>query len=385
MWGCFETLLLGRTVIVCITEAVEDQFSEFLDRHCPNPAVIRNAISRTNLWTIHDRGHLEQICSKGERATACWLILQGPVEIQSDHRNVTFRKAGDLVGEQAFLHTLSGRNGVRTADMIACGAVRLACIDAAFQERLTHEERVLWILTLADVVNHRLEEATSGRSTLRKTIDENEALLRRFADGDALGIVKLAADDRDSPIQDRTAIVFFSDIANFSSWATGRPPHEVATIARRLATIQIDIIRAANGTIDKVIGDGVMAYWFVDTRERESTVPNSVLGCARAAIDKVREAIRCEGFDLDIRIGIHVGPVAFGDFGATDRIAVTVLGETVNLAARFEQAKNGELGPLRISPELRMLAEKAGGDLSRFKGPIPVEVKHGLVLNIFSI
>jgi hypothetical protein len=55
-------------------------------------------------------------------------------------------------------------------------------------------------LTLADVVNQKLEEATSGRSNLRKTIDENEALLRRFADGDALGIVKLAADNRDSPI-----------------------------------------------------------------------------------------------------------------------------------------------------------------------------------------
>jgi class 3 adenylate cyclase len=115
-------------------------------------------------------------------------------------------------------------------------------------------------------------------------------LLRRFADGDALGIVKLAADNRESPIQERTAIVFFSDIANFSSWAAGRPPHEVATTARQLTAIQIDIIRAAGGTIDKVIGDGVMAYWFVDTREREALVPAEVLGCAQAAIGKVEDA-----------------------------------------------------------------------------------------------
>lgn len=368
-----------------ITEAIEDQFSEFLNRHCRDPALIRNAITRTKLWTVHDKRHLEHICSKGEPATACWLILEGMVEIQSEHRNVTFRTAGELVGEQAFLHTLSGRNGVRTADVIACGAVRLACIDAAFQERLSDEEKALWSLTLADVVNQKLEEATSGRSNLRKTIDENEALLRRFADGDALGIVKLAADNRDSPIQDRTAIVLFSDIANFSSWAAGRAPHEVATIARRLVTIQIDLIRASGGAIDKVIGDGVMAYWFVDTREREATAPNNVLDCARAAIDEVRKAIRSEGFDLDIRVGLHVGAVAFGDFGARDRIAVTVLGETVNLAARFEQARDQELGPLRISPELRALAAKAGGDVSRFAGPIPVEVKHGLVVNIFSM
>jgi len=367
------------------TEAVEDQFSEFLGRHCRDPAVIRNAITRTNLWTVQDKRHLEQICAKGERATACWLILEGMVEIQSDHRNVTFRRAGELVGEQAFLQTLSGKSGVRTADVIACGPVRLACIDAAFQERLNDEERALWILTLADVVNQKLEEATSGRSNLRKAIDEGEALLRRFADGDALGIVKLAADNRDSPIQDRTAIVFFSDIANFSSWSAGRTAHEVATIARRLTTIQIDIIRAFGGAIDKVIGDGVMAYWFVDTREREATVPKSVVECANAVVQAVREAIRNEGFDLDIRVGLHVGPVAFGDFGARDRIAVTVLGETVNLAARFEQARDQALGPLRISPELKAAAENASGDLSRFRGPIPVEVKHGLIINIFSI
>jgi class 3 adenylate cyclase len=367
------------------TEAVEDQFAEFLNRHCRDPAVIRNAIARTNLWTVHDKRHLEQICAKGERATACWLILDGMVEIQSDHRNVTFRKAGELVGEQAFLQTLNGRDGVRTADVIACGAVRLACIDAAFQERLSDEERALWTLTLADVVNQKLEEATSGRSSLRKTIDETEALLLRFADGDALGIIKLAADNRSSPIQDRTAIVFFSDIANFSSWSTGRPPHEVAAIARRLATIQIDLIRASGGAVDKVIGDGVMAYWFVDTLERESSVPKSALECAHSAIDAVRKSIRSEGFDLDIRIGLHVGAVAFGDFGARDRIAVTVLGETVNLAARFEQARDQALGPLRISPELKALAEEAGGDLSHLKGPIPVEVKHGLVINIFSL
>ena len=262
------------------TEGVEDQFAEFLNRHCRDPAVIQNAIARTNLWTVHDKRHLEQICAKGERATACWLILDGMVEIQSDHRNVTFRKAGELVGEQAFLHTLNGRDGVRTADVIACGAVRLACIDAAFQERLSDDEKALWTLTLADVVNQKLEEATSGRSSLRKTIDETEALLLRFADGDALGIVKLAADNRESLIQYRTAIVFFSDIANFSSWSTGRAPYEVAAVARRLATIQIDLIRASGGAIDKIIGDGIMAYWFVDTRERESWVPKSVLECA---------------------------------------------------------------------------------------------------------
>jgi class 3 adenylate cyclase len=187
-------------------------------------------------------------------------------------------------------------------------------------------------------------------------------------------------------VQEREAIVYFSDIANFSSWATGRLPVEVGRLARLLASAQIELIRDAGGTVDKVMGDGIMAYWFVDTRERARNVPCAVIECARTAIENLRAIIAREGLDeLDVRIGLHTGPVAFGDFGATDRIAVTIFGETVNLAARFEQAKSPGLRALRISPELKTLAENAGAALPGLAGPSAVEVKHGLSLEIFSI
>jgi class 3 adenylate cyclase len=153
-----------------------------------------------------------------------------------------------------------------------------------------------------------------------------------------------------------------------------------------LATIQIDLIRSADGTIDKLLGDGVMAYWFIDTSQRAVTEPKKAISCARTAIERVRETIKSEGLEavLDIRAGLHCGPVEFGDFGAADRIAVTILGETVNLAARFEQAKSPALGALRISPELKMLSEKAGVDLSDFRGPVKTPVKHDVTIDVFS-
>src|SRR5438046_9265884 len=97
---------------------VEDQFALFLGHHCPEPATIIAAIRRTNLWTVHDKRSGETICRRGDAATACWLILDGQVEVQADNRVVTFRKSGELIGEQAFLHTLAGKNGVRTADVV---------------------------------------------------------------------------------------------------------------------------------------------------------------------------------------------------------------------------------------------------------------------------
>jgi class 3 adenylate cyclase len=72
----------------------------------------------------------------------------------------------------------------------------------------------------------------------------------------------------------------------------------------------------------------------------------------------------------------------FGDFGAKNRIAVTVLGETVNTAARYEQAKSSELGRIRISPALKEKVSKAGGLI--FREPNKVTVKESEIV-IFSI
>lgn len=359
--------------------------SQFLKECCPEPQVILDALQRSGMRSRRDVLAGEFICRRDEPATACWLILDGTVEIQFDESNIRLRRSGELIGEQALLQTLSGKDGRRTADMKACGPVQLLCIDAAFQENLTLEERYVWILTLAAVVNHKLEEATVGRSRLRKESEHQETLLRRFADENALGIVKLAAEDQFSPIQRRKIVVWFSDIANFSRWAADKEPAAVAQMTRRLLEAQIDLIRAGGGTVDKLLGDGVMAFWFIDTPRTADLCPRMAIECAQAAIDQVREIIAHEGYDdqLDIRVGLHCGEAAFGDFGARERIAVTVLGSTVNLAARYEQATSAQLGPLRVSPELKACAESDGRGLP-LSGPFRVRVKHGVDVDIFS-
>jgi class 3 adenylate cyclase len=79
---------------------------------------------------------------------------------------------------------------------------------------------------------------------------------------------------------------------------------------------------------------------------------------------------------------LHCGAVIFGDFGAKNRIAVTVLGETVNTAARYEQAKSSELGRIRISPALKEKLPKPGN--LTFGEPNMVTVKESEIV-IFSI
>lgn len=364
---------------------IDPQFERFLEQHCPDPDLIRSAVARAALCGVVEFLPDEIICRRGERVNGCWLVLRGQIEIRSEDQNVTFRGAGEMVGEQGLLRFLAGKDGVRTADIKALGSVHLFRIDAAFQQCLSDREKLVWALTLSDVVNLKLEQATKGRSELRSSAAEHEALLRRFSDGDALGIVKMTASGRTAQVQERRAIVYFSDIANFSVWADDKAPELVALHLRELAATQINMIRNAGGQVDKLMGDGVMAYWFIDTLERQKVEPKAVMNCAMQIAQESGRYFREHQLELGIRIGLHAGDVSFGDFGAENRIAVTLLGAAVNTAARYEQAKSAELGEIRLSPTLRDLIVQSGANPDTFRGPTKVEVKHGVELDVYSI
>ncbi|MHC4042863.1 adenylate/guanylate cyclase domain-containing protein [Bradyrhizobium sp. 23AC] len=364
---------------------VEKVLSLFLEQFCPDPSAIRSALDRTLLATVLDFLPGEPICERGDRVQGCWLVVDGQVEIRANDQMIAFRGKGEIVGEQGLLHLLSGRDGTRTADLKATGAAKLLCIDASFQERLADQEKVIWTLTLAGVVNHKLEQATGMRSELRSLATQHERLLRRFSDGDALGLIKIATRGGRPSIQNRRAIIFFSDIAGFSVWSASRSSNEVAEHLTELAAIQINAVRDCGGQIDKLMGDGAMAYWFVDSADRERCEPAAVLACVLKVASECRAYFEKHGLPLGLRIGLHAGDVAFGDFGAENRIAVTLLGAAVNTAARYEQAKSPELGEIRISPTLRDLMVGSGAEPDTFRGPTKVEAKHGVELDVYSI
>lgn len=364
---------------------VEDKLEVFLRQFCPDPVAIQKALERTGLGTVQDALPGRSICRRGERVQGCWLIIAGQVEVRADDQIVVFRADGELFGEQGLVHVLSGKDGTRTADVRAVGPVKLLCIDASFQERLQDQEKVIWTLTLAGVINHKLEQATDMRSELRSLASQHERLLRRFSDGDALGLVKIATRGDRPAIQSRRAVIFFSDIAGFSVWSASKSSSEVAAHLSELAAIQINAVRDGGGQIDKLMGDGAMAYWFVDSGDRERCVPTAVLACVLKVAAECRAYFEKHGLPLGLRIGLHAGDVAFGDFGAENRIAVTLLGAAVNMAARYEQAKSPELGEIRISPTLRDLMVGSGADPDTFRGPTKVEVKHGVELDVYSI
>jgi adenylate cyclase len=107
--------------------------------------------------------------------------------------------------------------------------------------------------------------------------------------------------------------------------------------SRYLGTLS-DAITAQGGTIDKYIGDSIMAFWNAPSRDPEHTAHGceAILAC-RQASRQLNDAFAAEGWPpMRTRYGLHVGEVIVGNVGSADRMNYTALGAAVNLASRLE-------------------------------------------------
>jgi adenylate cyclase len=142
----------------------------------------------------------------------------------------------------------------------------------------------------------------------------------------------------ETPPEEREVAVLFTDIAGYTSLSEGMSAAETAAfVNHHLSLIGAEIAKQ-NGTIDKYIGDAVMAFWGAP-----ETLDNPAEAAAQAAVG-IASAIRKDNVErvergekpVRIRIGLHIGPLVVGDIGAPERVNYTVIGDTVNIAARLE-------------------------------------------------
>ncbi len=145
----------------------------------------------------------------------------------------------------------------------------------------------------------------------------------------------------------RVLTVLFSDIRGFTSISERLDPHVLLEFLNEYLTPMTDIVVSGHqGTLDKYIGDAVMAFWGAPREQ-----PDHALRACRAALamvdrlESLRATWRARGLpDLDVGIGINTGPMSVGFVGSQDRFYnYTVLGDAVNLASRLEGA-NREYG-----------------------------------------
>jgi len=132
--------------------------------------------------------------------------------------------------------------------------------------------------------------------------------------------------------------VLFSDIRGFSNFAEGMAPEELAAFLGEYLTPMTDLVLASGGTLDKYIGDAVMAIWGapIDMPDHAARACEVALQM-QAALEGLNRAWEQRGKPaVAIGIGLNTGPMAVGNMGSQARFEYTVLGDQVNLASRLE-------------------------------------------------
>ncbi len=138
--------------------------------------------------------------------------------------------------------------------------------------------------------------------------------------------------------QVRVMTVFFSDVRNFTGISEGLTADKLKAFLNKVLTAQTDIIHKHQGTIDKYVGDMVVAFWGAPITDQQHSVHavSSALEIAEH-IPEVNKELQENNLPLfQIGIGLASGSMSVGDMGSKFRRAYTVIGDTVNLGSRLE-------------------------------------------------
>jgi adenylate cyclase len=157
-------------------------------------------------------------------------------------------------------------------------------------------------------------------------------------------------------------VVMFTDIRGFTSYSENHDAEDVVHILNQYLSFQSGIIQRAGGDIDKYVGDEVMALFAPEA---------GCLEAIKAAIDIQKNLPG----DLPVGIGIHMGGLVQGRIGSDTRADFTVIGDTVNLAARL--CSLAPAGVILVSEEIagRLVARGIKGQGFRLQGPYRMSVK----------
>ncbi len=165
----------------------------------------------------------------------------------------------------------------------------------------------------------------------------------------------------------REVTVIFTDIAGFTAQSEAMDAEEVATLLNDHFSDVSGAIEAEEGTIDKYIGDSVMAFWGAPHRQDDHA-----RRAARAVIDMAERfrarnrSRRLQGLaPIRVRIGVHSGEVVVGNIGAPGRVNYTIVGDAVNIGSRLEQLGKD------VAPEAEVVALMSAATAAQLGDDMP--------------
>src|SRR6516162_6914985 len=163
----------------------------------------------------------------------------------------------------------------------------------------------------------------------------------------------------------QVATVFFSDIKGFSGLGELLTATTLVKLLNTYFSEMTAAIHAHNGVIDKLVGDGLMAFWTAPFSRGESHATDACLGALaqQCAVRKLQDhlsevlGLRRELPEFSVRMGLATGDLVVGTIGSADARSFTVIGDTVNLASRLEGANNAYATSILVDEGTFQLAQ----------------------------
>jgi class 3 adenylate cyclase len=269
----------------------------------------------------------ESVCVQGAPADCMIVILHGEVAILSEDSFLVTRRAPDVLGEQGFLNS----DSCRTANAVARGTVKALRIPQAEVHRLL-AARPRFTLNLLKIVSAKLAEATSERAFRYRNEHRLMAAFNSHLAPDITSQLLAQGDDYGRP-RLINAVVLFADVRGFTETSLGLPPTELARQLGDYLDEMVKVLHAHHAYVDKFIGDAVMGVWgFPFESEHQMS---EAFACAKEMVIRAGEKT-IGGKPVCIGVGLSAGSIFCGNVGSDLKRQFTVLGSTVNLAARCE-------------------------------------------------
>ncbi|MFK5894376.1 MAG: adenylate/guanylate cyclase domain-containing protein [Pseudomonadota bacterium] len=175
--------------------------------------------------------------------------------------------------------------------------------------------------------------------------------------------------------------VLFADIRNFTTYSEQHPPEVVVTALNEYFSAMTEVILNYGGTVDKFIGDGLMAFFGAPIK----SVKNPTLNAMKAAIEmrmalaELNKKWLSEGrAELDNGIGLHTGDAIIGNIGSSKKMEYTAIGDAVNIASRVEGLTKQFHAPILMTinsyNEVKNKVKAQSKGKSAIKGHTQIEV-----------